>query len=469
MMEKSGELYSGFFAGMAIGDALGAPAQGLKPARVAQLFGLISDFLDPDEAFERSPRNWRSKGLYSFPTQQALAVAEFLIISNLYDARMIREILLTLFTERGGLYRGMDEIFHKAMNNTSLGGDLFSAAAPHPGIGAISRCLPLALFFKNNDEELRRAIIETSLLTHNDPRAIAGAAALTRVASLLIRDPNLPKEKPEEMIEDIRHFTRKSEEFLQDHYREHLPAADMPIPLYYAMSDSLRILPMCLKEKNKDLVKQTILTEANRHQPPFGISVVNQDFAPSAVCYLLYALLTSRTFGMGVLDVINEGKESRAMGALIGGLSGVRFGRSVLPEGWLDQIENSDQIILRGKELYQGFPDWNERRDFILLEREFTEKEGEEIRRRREGWMREKERAKEREKTSRASKMKQTSGINPNLPPQEDAPFAPPPSVVFGNDPPDPWKVKKDKALRGRKRIEWKENRRRSKKRDDEE
>jgi ADP-ribosylglycohydrolase len=451
--------FEGFFPGMSIGDALGAPAQGLKPVRVNQLFGRLADFQEPDKAFEHSPNNWRLKGLYSFPTQQALAVAESLILLNAYDLNNIYESLRSLYTEQGGVYRGMDEVFRKVMDSRAVGDPPLSPGLCHPGIGNISRCLPFALYFKNNEEDLRRAILETCLLTNNDPRAIAGAAVCVRAASLLACDPDRPVHDPLELLENLRRFTRKSEEYLQDHYGQHL-CTDLPISLYYAMSDSLDILPLCLKEKNRELVKLTILTEANRHQPPFTISVLNQDFAPSGVCYILYTLLTSRTFGMGIMDIINEGKESRAMGSLIGGLLGLRFGSSGMPEDWLSQIKGLNQLILRGRELYEGYPDWNERRDLALMEREFTEKENEEIDIRRQALLRDRE----KEEKRHPPRIKQASTINAKLPPQEEAPFAPPPSIVYGGNLPDPLQAKKDKALRGRKRIEWKEDRRKKKK-----
>ncbi len=458
MMES---YFQGAFLGAAIGDALGTPAQGLKSGRVKQLFGRITGFLDPDVAFAKSPAHWRLKGLYTLTTQQILAVTESLILEQKFDIHALADTFRTLSEgeDKMGIFRGTDEVFRKAMQNLKRGGDPLSCGISHPGIGAAKRPLPLALFFKDNEEALSIAVIESSLLTHTDPRAIAGALAFASACARIAQDPEASLQNRAEFIAALQRFVCKGEEFLRDNYAKYLDPA-CPPGAYYAMSDSLSVLIPCLREKNLDLIKQTIIAEANRCEPPFSITAVNQDFAPSAITYALYLGLTARSFGEGVVEAINGGKEACAIGAMVGGILGLRFGAEAIPEEWRAGLVNAGQIAIRGTEMTAGFPDWSERTDIATLEREWTQREQEGREKRIDAFLFEKE----RQEQKHPAKAKPIAATQQRIKSQEEAPFAPPPQVVFKRQIPEHLRAKKEKAMRGKKRVQWKEGRRHKKK-----
>jgi len=454
--DKKQDRYRGAFLGMAIGDALGAPAQGLKPARIVQLFGTINDYLESDVAFEAMPSHWRLKGLYSLPTQQALTAAESLILSAGYNLKDIFDIFKSMAACEGtpDIFRGINEHFRKALERLKHAGEPLGNALPYPGITEACRILPLALHFRNDETSLMRAAIECALLTGNDHRAVAGAAAYAFSASSLAGNPEVVMRNCSEFATNLLRFTRKSEEVLQDEYGRYLPG-DLTPATCYEMSEALSILSPCLREKNPELVQKTILAEANRLNPPFPISSPNQDFAPSAVTFVIYTALSAPNFRQGIVRVIMQGKEACAMGALAGGLLGLRFGEEGMPDEWRKGLMNADEVAMRGNELANGFPNWSERTDLVSLESELSRRDEEERRKRREAA---KQAAAKRE---RRHPPKSQTAAKPQLPPQEEAPFAPPPWVVFGEPFSDPITKKKEKSLRGRRRIGWKEKRNR--------
>ncbi|OQB23153.1 MAG: ADP-ribosyl-(dinitrogen reductase) glycohydrolase [candidate division BRC1 bacterium ADurb.Bin183] len=448
---------------MAIGDALGAPAQSLKPGRIVQAFGKIMDYIEPDKAFEPTSSHWRLKGLYSLPTQQALVVAESLITSSKYD---LQDIFTTFQAmARGeeplGYFRGADVHFRKVLDLMGTSAAPFECGVSHPGIGAASRVLPLALIFRNDETALMRAAVECALLTHNDPRAIAGAAAIVYAAFRFSQERQITPKDRIDFCRDLQRFTRKSEEFLQDEFKRCIPK-EIPQPAFYAVSDALSILLPCLRENDCALARKTIIAEANRRDPQFPISSPNQDFAPSAIVHALYISLSALTFGQGVIEIINEGKEACAMGAIAGGLLGLRFGDDGIPDEWRAGLLNAHEIARRGDEMANGFPDWSERTDLIAMESRLTRDDAAERRKRREAVIHEEE--KRAQKSAARGKTAASSETKAKLPPQEEAPFAPPPWIVFGEPLADPITKQRDKALRGRKRIEWKETRRRKSK-----
>lgn len=150
------------------------------------------------------------------------------------------------------------------------------------------------------------------------------------------------------------------------------------------------------------------------------------------------------------------------MGAIAGGLLGLRFGDDGIPDEWRAGLLNAHEIARRGDEMANGFPDWSERTDLIAMESRLTRDDAAERRKRREAVIHEEE--KRAQKSAARGKTAASSETKAKLPPQEEAPFAPPPWIVFGEPLADPITKQRDKALRGRKRIEWKETRRRKSK-----
>ncbi len=448
------------FLGAAVGDALAAPAQGRKPGWIVQKFGVISDFLDPDVAFADQPRKRRHAGACSLPAQQMLLAAESLLLASGFDLADLARTLLSASGSEGGdvaFLRGHDPALKLALGKAPESADPLDWGAPHPGMSAWPRVLPAALFFRDQPPVLTTAAIESVLVTHNDPRSVAGAAALAFVVASMACHPGL--------IQDYRQFirllardVRKAEEHYQDYYGRHIPAG-LPSCVLYAVSDALQILPACLTEKDRDLVMRTLIQEADRFAPPHPVNHANQDFAVSGILFLLHTALSAPDFGRGLLGVINEGREASLMGCLAGFLLGLRFGMDAIPEEWISGLLNAEQYALRGREFSEGCPDWSLREDLVSIEMRLTRAERAE----HADSLEEKKRVEEKRSRKRENHIKKTSPA-PNVPSQEEALFAPPPELFLNDDYPDPIKAKRDKALRGRRRIDWKEDRRRGQK-----
>ena len=69
----------GCLLGLAIGDALGAPLEGLTTQQIKTHYGRVKNYVDGVQAWKRKPYRWRLRGLYSDDTQQALALCDVLI------------------------------------------------------------------------------------------------------------------------------------------------------------------------------------------------------------------------------------------------------------------------------------------------------------------------------------------------------------------------------------------------------
>ena len=65
----------GCLIGLAVGDALGAPLEGLSAQQIQAHYGIVDNYVDGALAWKKKPYRWRMPGLYSDDTQQALAQA----------------------------------------------------------------------------------------------------------------------------------------------------------------------------------------------------------------------------------------------------------------------------------------------------------------------------------------------------------------------------------------------------------
>ena len=462
------ERFEGCLLGLALGDALGAPLEGMKTGRIRQAFGDVEGFVDSVAGWPGKPSHWRLSGLYGDDAQQALALAETLLEKERGDGERTMALYLQLRDAlKGdsfscGGHRAVGPNFRKALQAMSEGGDAFLCGQPDAGCGAAARIAPVGLFFPDDQAALRTAVIEASLITHNDPRALAGAAALAYAVGCLAALDGDETPEVDELCADICSFTREFEEQLKDEYWDFLDPKTR-ISGAFQLSDSLRVLAPAVREANDDLARRSIVAAANRCQPEFPLKDANQDFAPAAVLIALYYGLHYDNFSHGILAAINDGRKADSVGAMTGALLGVRLGRDSIPENWLKELHNAEQVALRGRMLAageiaqtMGDIDWSARRNFVELECELTQLEHQSLRESQ----RQLEKRREREAKRRPPKPKKAPA-----PKQAEAAFAPPPELWLAGGGADPDTQRREKEARGKKRIGWKEEQRRQRRR----
>src|SRR4051794_29760725 len=91
----------GCLLGMAVGDALGAPLEGLTAQQIKTHYGRVKNFVDGVQAWKRKPYRWRLRGLYSDDTQQALALCDVLLEYGAIDTDRLADLYLALATPKG--------------------------------------------------------------------------------------------------------------------------------------------------------------------------------------------------------------------------------------------------------------------------------------------------------------------------------------------------------------------------------
>ena len=174
------------------------------------------------------------------------------------------------------------------------------------GNGAAMRVAPIACFYHDDLEELRRVAAEAARLTHTHPLGVEGAViqALAIAHAMRTRPGEL---EPLDFAEAL-HAEAESDVF-----------------------------------KHKLRALKTLLTErADRRRVvrELGNSVEAFNSVPTAI----YAFLATPDFESALRLAVGLRGDADTIGAMTGALAGAYHGVDAIPARWLDELENRDYI-----------------------------------------------------------------------------------------------------------------------------
>jgi len=219
----------------------------------------------------------------------------------------------------------------------------------------------------------------------------------------------------------------------------------------HAASELLSAVPGLLRERNEDLAYRSIAAEATRHEPTTASDDPQAPFAPANVAWAVYLALRERRFDSAIADALAGGRETSAVGALAGAILGGRLGWRSIPGPWRDGLLARRLVEGRAEAYAEANPSILYEEDLAEAEAEWTRLETEGRRARFEALAATEARREER----RGARKKSRKPPAPVLPASTYARANPAVGPAV-----DPEQARKEKALRGRKRIEWKEGRR---------
>lgn len=175
----------GALIGGAIGDALGMPTQLLSPARIAELYGHVEDFVAPDA--DHPVSKGMASGTITDDTEQALLLGRILVDSgDQFDHR--RWVNALLDWERDVKARGSYDLLgpstKRAIDAINDGVPPEEAGRSGDTNGAAMRIAPVGIMMPLAPlDALVAKVAETCRATHNTSIAIASAAAVAAAVS----------------------------------------------------------------------------------------------------------------------------------------------------------------------------------------------------------------------------------------------------------------------------------------------
>jgi ADP-ribosylglycohydrolase len=358
--------------GLAVGDALGAPLEGLTPQQIKTHYGRVRNYVDGRQAWKRKPYRWRLQGLYTDDTQQALALCDILLDYQRIDQERLADLYLAMMTPKGafvGAHRGIGRSFRQVLAALERGIPARLAGQMTAGIGAAMRIAPISLYFRDELKALFDAVMAASLVTHRDVRSLSGALGVAHAVRRLIagepRDPSFPFWVAADVRKDEKEIARRHGDFVIN-----ISCHGHSLSQAIARVEALLELP-------RERVFAELCEHANRHGAEPICRRPTMGFPPACIPTCLYLLLTTSSFEEAITEVVNLGGDTDTAGAILGAMAGAYYGASAIPKRWLDELQNRDGIEVRAIALFQRSAEGLLIPDLVATEHELTRREGE--------------------------------------------------------------------------------------------
>lgn len=279
--------FRGALLGLAVGEALGAPAEFLSGPQIAERYGVIAEMIGGG-CHDVAP------GQTTDATDMALCLAESLAEHGTHDPEDVMRRYRDWFE---GKPRDVSLTVRTVLLSYRAGTpwDLASRRAwevlghPVAANGSLMRCAPLALLYYRDAERRREASLDESMLTHFDPLAGWACVALNDLVVAA----------------------------MQDELRKQLP-----------------VIAATLDDEDRRI--SAALLDAPVAEPE---EIHNSAFVVDSLRTALWAVLRAATFEEALCTVVNLGDDADTVGAITGALAGALHGEAAIPPRWLTALQ----------------------------------------------------------------------------------------------------------------------------------
>lgn len=286
--------YRGSLLGLAIGDALGAPFEGMPPGSFAPVTDMVG-----------GGRHHLPTGVWTDDTSMALCLAESLTTRGGFDLRDQLNRYSRWYRDghlsSTGLAFGIGQTVSMALAHYELTGDPSSAGLTDPnsaGNGSIMRLAPVPLFYAADLEQAIERSGESSTATHRAPAAVD---ACRYFGALIAAAANgVPKE-----------------ELLAEGFWQHG-----------------ELVPE---------VEEVARGSFRRREPP---EIEGSGHVVRSLEAALWAVERSESFREGCLLAVNLGGDTDTTAAVFGQLAGAIYGEDEIPAEWREKLARR-QVIER--------------------------------------------------------------------------------------------------------------------------
>jgi ADP-ribosylglycohydrolase len=310
--------YQGGLLGIAIGDALGAPAEFLSLPEIKKRYGKdgITDF-DAWGSFQ--------PGSYTDDTQMSLATAVGCIRTYQewrergigHPASVVYQCYLDWFESQNDpkQRRGPGRTCLSALQSGKMG-TMKEKINDSKGCGGVMRTAPVGLAFPSCRAFQEGA--EYAAITHGHPSGYLTAGFLSALISYLIEDKKLT---------------------------EALDLCINQLIQYDGHSETLKKI----KQAQKLSVSQKSVEESIQ---TIGEGWVGEEaLAISLYCSLKF----SDNFERGTLAAVNHSGDSDSTGSITGAILGTLLGVESIPRPWVRKVEESDRITKIAHDMFSIF------------------------------------------------------------------------------------------------------------------
>ncbi len=306
----------GALLGCAVGDALGAPFEGLWHRDIPKPIELLAEFHE----FEGYPR-----GQYTDDTQLTIATAESIAQLGHVDPEDIARSIAELWRHYSVV--GPGGACTRAAENFLRLGDWTTCGAPEgqAGNGTAMRTAILGLCFPDNPEDLPAVVANVSRITHQDKRSVAGGVAIAKAAFELALNPHISTLG---LCEAVSEACRPYESSLASMILE------LPIRLEEPRDTALRAIAF-----------------AGQTTPEFDEPIITPYVVPTVLAALFCVLQHPSSWSDAVAAAVGIGGDVDTLGAIVGALMGARLGPAAIPSHLSEAVLDRDLLLQLGQRM----------------------------------------------------------------------------------------------------------------------
>jgi ADP-ribosyl-[dinitrogen reductase] hydrolase len=293
----------GCVLGGAVGDALGAPFEGLWARSIPEASALMAGFAE----YEGFPR-----GQYTDDTQLTVAALQSVVRRRRIDPADIARSISRLWRSQAVV--GPGGACTAAADRLLAGGHWSECGAEvgQAGNGTAMRTAALGLLFVRRHSELPTPIAHVSRITHQDPRSIAGGVAVASAARILCERPEVEADALCcAVAEDMRSFDP-------------------------AFAGLVAELPMHLRGNPTAALEYVAWSGAEMQE--FEEVIITPYVVPTVLAAFWAVNRCPTSWPDAVAAVIGLGGDVDTLGAIVGGLMGARLGLDSIPDHLVREV-----------------------------------------------------------------------------------------------------------------------------------
>jgi ADP-ribosyl-[dinitrogen reductase] hydrolase len=299
----------GCVIGGAVGDAMGAPYEGLWSHSLPDAATLLADYAE----FHGYPR-----GQYTDDTQLTIATLQSIVHQRGIEPAEIARSISRLWRTQAVV--GPGGACTAAADRLLAGGHWSDSGAPvgQAGNGTAMRTAALGLYFCNAPSELGNILAHVSRITHQDPRSIAGGVAIASAARFLCVERDV----------QCGPLCRA--------------VADDMQPFDPAFAELVALLPEKFSTSQNNLMEYVAWSGMSK--PEFDKIIITPYVVPTVLAALWAVICNPTSWSDAVTAVIRLGGDVDTLGAIVGGLMGARLGFDAIPQHLRDSVLNSIKL-----------------------------------------------------------------------------------------------------------------------------
>lgn len=306
-MTPSRSIIVGALIGGAVGDAMGAPFEGLWSDDIPSSDSLTSSFHD----YHGYP-----VGQYTDDTQLTVAAIESIVQNGDVIIADIARSISELWRHHtvigpGGACTQAAEKYLATGNHHDMGAPVGQA-----GNGTAMRTAAIGLWFGNDHRSLTSTVSEISRLTHQDPRSIAGGVAIALATNLLANDSSIA-------VVDLC-----------------TALSDSISSINAELSDLIRELPHRIQSPDC----KHFIAAAGQSSAEFATPIITPFVIPTVLASL-YCIIKHRTSWVdAVTSAVRFGGDVDTLGAIVGALAGAIHGVDGIPPHLVADLQNTNSL-----------------------------------------------------------------------------------------------------------------------------